>query len=127
MPFYLYEIRHTIEDGNDCRVYEAGFWAPTEPDAESHLRESMEDACDRLVDAVTCEADSIDPGYSDDGDSGFWITWQTADEDYPDEDPFDHHNHLAYDKPRVYETPADLDKHRSRVHETWAIDNMEND
>ena len=52
MPFFQYEIRYS--DGNDCRVYDAIFWAPTVERAEDHIFMSVRFRAD--MDVADCLA-----------------------------------------------------------------------
>jgi len=66
MPFFLYQVRRVNDD--DAYEFEAGFWAPTQPEALSHLHETVWDMAEKVVQhlhddhgADNAEASSDDP------------------------------------------------------------------
>jgi hypothetical protein len=119
MPFYLYEICHSLDDGNDSRVYEAGFWSPTLAAADEHLHSSMAEAATKQADHIESETGSYDVDILDDGAHGFWITWALEGEEG------DHRERLRVAAPLPYETPEEVASARTPAHTPWPIGAVE--
>ena len=117
MPFYLYEIRHALED--ECRVYEAGFWSPTLEAADEHLHVSMAEAATKQADHIESETGAYDVDILDDGARGFWITWSLEGDDG------EHLERLRVGVPVPYETPQELSLVRNPEHTPWEIGAVE--